>query len=112
MILMLMREIGQRLMNKKRIQLVKRVLREYPVSQTNYTALIAYVWREELRGRDFTPENIIKYCSSPTGIDRDRRREEVLQEFPRPESKYDAYVSYHDEFSNPVLFSEFVGRKE
>lgn len=93
-----------RMRRKHRITIVRRVLTEYPVTRDNYKALVAYTWREELRGKDFTPENIIRYCSSPTGIDRDRRRKEILKDFPRSDEKFDFFREYRDEFGTPVLF--------
>lgn len=85
---------------KRRIEIVKQVLRENPKARDDQKELLISVWKKELGYNAFHPDNIRKLCSSPSGIDRDRRRPEVLKLFPRTEDKYQAYEEYKDEFSD------------
>jgi len=95
---------------RTRIEIVKTVLREQPDTRrdgNNYHGyaqkkLLVEVWKRELQGKPFTPENIMKYCSSATGVSRDRLREEVVDEFPKDEDNYDKMVDFRDEFSDFV----------
>lgn len=88
-------------MRRKRVETVKEVLREFPLARTSQKELLLQVWKKELGYNVFSIDNIRALCSSPSGIDRDRRRPEVLKEFPRKDDKFDAYLSYKDEFSAP-----------
>lgn len=83
-----------------RKQLVLQVLEANPKATAK--ELLLGVWKLELEGKDFNPENITRFCSSPSGIDRDRRREDVVARFPRPEKNYKAYQDYRKEFADNV----------
>ena len=87
-------------MRKKRIDTVIKVLQSNPKARDNGKELLVDVWVRELDGNLFTPENIKRFCSSPSGIDRDRRRPEVLKRFPRSERKFNAFKKYTDEMSD------------
>lgn len=84
---------------KRRQQIVLEVLRTNPKSREDNKELLVEVWLRELNGKMFTPENIKRFCSSPSGIDRDRRRPEALKMYPRDEKKYEHFKEYRDEFS-------------
>lgn len=85
---------------KRRQQIVLDVLRTNGKARDNGKELLVDVWVRELNGKPFTPENIKRFCSSPSGVDRDRRRKEALKLYPRSEEKYKAYKEYTDEFSD------------
>ena len=85
---------------KRRQQIVLDVLRANPKARDNGRELLVDVWIRELEGKPFTAENIKRFCSSPSGIDRDRRRPQALKLYPRTERKYKAYKEYTDELSD------------
>lgn len=86
-------------MRKRRIEIVKQTLRDVPDARDNQKRLLVEVWKRELGYNCFCIPHILKLCSSPSGIDRDRRRLEVLKLFPRSEDKYRAFKDYKDEMS-------------
>jgi hypothetical protein len=83
-----------------RKQIVLDVLRTNPRARDDKKELLIGVWIKELNGREFNPDNIRLYCSSPSGIDRDRRRENVLKLYPRKKDEYKNFKEYTDEFSS------------
>lgn len=87
-------------MRKKRIQRVVEVLEQFPKARVDQKELLLQVWRKELGHNCFCLSHIRSLCSSPSGIDRDRRRPQVIKLFPRSSDKYEKYQSYRDEMSD------------
>lgn len=86
---------------EKRINLVSQVLEQHPETRDNQKLLCIEVWKAQ--GCQ-TLDDIARFGSSPTGIDRDRRRESILAKFPRNEEKYEHFKSYRAEFADGRLF--------
>lgn len=82
---------------QSRKQLVLKVLSEHPETREDKKALLIHVWMEE--GATTLQEVLNGKYSSPAGVDRDRRRKNVLELFPRSEDKYEYFLEYKNEFS-------------
>ena len=89
-------------MKDKRMKIVLDVLSKNTKARDSQKALVLGVWEKELanKGVCFCRKHIEMYASSPSGIDRDRRRKEALKLYPRTERKYEAFKEYTDEFSD------------
>lgn len=81
-----------------RKQIVLRVLESYPETRNDNKALICRVWMEQ--GAQSLSDVLSMKVSSPSAIDRDRRRVDVLEKYPRDEKKYQYFVDYKDEFGS------------
>lgn len=82
---------------QSRKQLVLKVLQEHPETRNDNKALTCRVWME--MGAQTLSDVLTMKVSSPSAIDRDRRRVDVLEKFPREEKRFKEFESYLDEFS-------------
>lgn len=85
----------------RRIDVVKEVLRFQLGARDNNKELLVGVYRK-YGVRDIYDLMTMPNLPQPDGILRDRRRPEVLKEFPRSERRYKAYKSYKEEYSSPI----------
>lgn len=87
---------------RRRIETVKTVLRNNPKARTDKREYLVRVY--QAYGAYSLEDILDKRLPSPEGILRDRRREEVLAEFPREGDEFDHFKSYVDEFGQPIMF--------
>ncbi len=83
---------------QSRKQLVLKVLSEHPETRNDNKALTIWVWKYQ--GAQTLDDVLNGKYASPSATDRDRRRVDVLEKFPRDDKRrFSEFNEYVSEFS-------------